>query len=257
MYLLFDKTDGVATISLNRPEVYHALHPGLISEITAAIHDAWQDDNIRVVLLTAEGSTAFCSGADIKAIDSTKLNVKDTLITYYNPLVTAIREIPKPVVCRLNGLAVGAGASLALSCDMVIAPETAYFAFLFVQLGLMPDAGASFFLPRLIGSARAFELASTGRRIYAPEAREIGLIAHCVPAEKLDEKVTEVVQYYRHAPTRAIASMKKLMNQSFESTLSAILDVEATEQQKLSETSDFQEGTRSFLTKTKPIFTGR
>lgn len=257
MFLIYEKTDGVAKISLNRPEVYHALHPELISEITAAVHDAWEDDTIRAVLLTAEGSTAFCSGADLKAFADSKLNVKDTLLTYYNPMVMAIRNIPKPVICRLNGLAAGAGASLALSCDMVIAPDTTYFAFLFVQLGLMPDAGANWFLPRLIGSARAFELATTGRKIYAPEAKEIGLIAHSVSPEKLNEKVSEVIQYYRHAPTQAVAAMKKLVNQSFEADITTILNNEAVEQQKLSQTADFQEGIKSFLTKTKPNFSGK
>ncbi|PWJ57588.1 2-(1,2-epoxy-1,2-dihydrophenyl)acetyl-CoA isomerase [Dyadobacter jejuensis] len=256
-YLKFQNHGGIVRISLNRPEVFHALNKVLIAEITQAIGLAQADEQVRVVLLTAEGDTAFCSGADLKDAFLSKLNVDHTLRDYYNPMIMAIRNIPKPVVCRLNGLAVGAGASLALSCDLVIASEQAYLSQMFVQIGLMPDAGASFILPRLVGAARAFELASTGRKVPASEAQQMGMIAQCVSAELLDSTVERQLQYYLHAPTQAIGAMKLVMNQSLSSDLPQMLDLERHYQQKLSETADFKEGLNSFLQKKKPDYQGK
>jgi 2-(1,2-epoxy-1,2-dihydrophenyl)acetyl-CoA isomerase len=170
------------------PDVFHALSPALIAEITNAVQTAADDDSVRVVLLTATGEKAFCSGADLKEAAASGKSAGEILKDYYEPMITAIRDIPKPVICRMNGLAVGAGCSLALACDMVIAPDDTYLSLAFVQIGLMPDAGATFFLPRLIGLARSFELASTGRRVPAAEAREIGLISKTVTRETLDVK---------------------------------------------------------------------
>ena len=256
-HLLFDNRDGVVRISLNRPAVYHALSLDLIAEITAAVYEAGNDPDVRTVVLTAEGDKAFCSGADLETAMESGKTAGEMLRDGYNPMIEALRNIPKPVICRLNGLAVGAGCSLALACDLIIACENAYLSQMFIQIGLMPDAGASFFLPRLVGMARAFELASTGRKVYAPEAARIGLINRSVPVEKLDKAVEEAVAYYRNAPTIAIGAMKKVMNRSFESSLSEILNLEMENQDVLYKTQDAAEGISSFLQKKKPDYQGR
>ncbi|GLU54975.1 enoyl-CoA hydratase [Dyadobacter frigoris] len=255
--LLFNNSEGVLRISLNRPAVHNALTLDLIREITDAIQEAGDDSSVRVIVLTGEGEKAFCSGADLKAAMESGKSAGEMLRDGYNPMIEAIRNIPKPVICRLNGLAVGAGCSLALACDLIIASEDSYLSQMFVQIGLMPDAGASFFLPRLLGMARAFELASTGRKVYAPEAVQIGLINKSVPKENLDAAVEEAVFYYRHAPTKAIGAIKKVFNQSFESNLSEILNLEMENQDLLHKTQDAAEGISSFLQKKKPDYQGK
>lgn len=256
-HLIFSNTDGVVRISLNRPEVYHALSLNLIDEITAAVQTAENDSSVRVVVLTAEGDKAFCSGADLKAAGLSGKSAGQMLRESYNPMIQAIRNIPKPVVCRVNGLAVGAGCSLALACDYTIATEDSYFSQMFVQIGLMPDAGASFVLPRLVGMARAFDLASTGRKVSAREAVEIGLINKAVTRENLDVVTEEIVSYYRHAPTMAIAAIKRVFNQSFQSDLSTMLALEVESQDNLYKTEDAAEGISSFLKKKKPDYQGK
>lgn len=254
--LIFENHDGIARITLNRPEVYHALSPALIAEISSCVQVAADDSSVRVVLLTATGEKAFCSGADLKEASASGKGAGEILKEYYEPMITAIRDIPKPVVCRLNGLAVGAGCSLALACDIVIAAEDTYLSLAFVQIGLMPDAGATFMLPRLTGIARAFELASTGRRIPALEARQIGLIAHTVAREVLDEETEKYLAYYRHAPTRAIGEMKRAFNQSMHSNLPQMLESERESQEMLFGTRDVQEGIAAFLQKRNADFQG-
>ena len=254
--LIFENRDGVVRITLNRPDVYHALSPALIAEITNAIQVAAEGDSVRVVLLTATGDKAFCSGADLKEATTSGKSAGEILRDYYEPMVTAIRDIPKPVLCRMNGLAVGAGCSLALACDTIIAAEDTYLSLAFAQIGLMPDAGATFMLPRLIGMARSFELASTGRRISAAEARQIGLITQAVARETLDEETEKLVGYYRHAPTRAIGEMKRAFNQSMHSNLTQMLETERESQEMLFGTQDVREGIAAFLEKRKPDFQG-
>lgn len=255
--LIFENRDGVARITLNRPDVFHALSPALIAEITKAVQTAADDDTVRVVLLTATGEKAFCSGADLKDATTSGMSAGEILRDYYEPMITAIRDIPKPVICRMNGLAVGAGCSLALACDMVIAAEDTYLSLAFVQIGLMPDAGATFFLPRLIGVARSFDLASTGRRIPAAEAQQIGLIAKVVAREVLDEETKQIISYYRHAPTLTIGAMKHAFNQSMHSNLPQMLENERESQEMLFGTADLREGISAFLEKRKPDFQGK
>ncbi len=248
--------EGVATLVLNRPHVYNALSPGLIGDITAAVLAAGQDTSVRVVVLTGAGDKAFCSGADLKAGMGEASSLGDALRSRYNPMILALRNLPKPVLCRLNGVAAGAGCSLALACDLVIASEEAYLSQIFFNIGLMPDAGSTFFLPRLLGMSRAFEIASTGRRVYAAEAAQLGLIHRVVPAAELDAAVAESVAYYRQAPTQAIGAMKLAMNRSMASDLETMLELEAVEQDRLSETKDAGEGIMAFLQKRKPEYQG-
>lgn len=256
-HIIFSNNDGIVTITLNRPEVYHALNSAMMQEITQALGEAETDDSVRVIIITGEGNKAFCSGADLKDAANSGRSAGDMLEMYYNPMILAIRNIPKPVICRLNGLAVGAGCSLAIACDMIIASEDAYLSLLFVQIGLMPDAGATFFLPRRIGMARAFELATTGKKVYAPEAEQIGLINKSVPAGELDKETALLASYYCTAPTFAIGTMKQVLNQSYESDLQKMLNLEVVNQDKLFKSQDAAKGISSFLQKKRPDFQGK
>ncbi|MFN8344119.1 MAG: enoyl-CoA hydratase-related protein [Spirosomataceae bacterium] len=255
--ILCEITDGVARITLNRPQVYNALSPGLLKDITAAVQQVQEDDSIRVVVLTGAGEKAFCSGADLKEGMGDSAGLGDSLRQNYNPMIMAIRTLPKPVICRLNGVAAGAGCSLALACDLVIASRDAYLSQIFVNIGLMPDAGSTFFLPRLVGMQKAFEIATTGRRVYAPEAVSLGLIHKAVPASELDIELCDLINYYRNAPTKAIGAMKLAMNQSLYSNLEQMLELEADQQDKLSHTHDAAEGMMSFLQKRKAVYRGK
>src|SRR5688572_8672536 len=195
-FLLYRIDNGVATISLNRPDVYNALNDEITFELQDALKAVAKDDNVRVVVLTGEGK-AFCSGQDLKASSGQeKRSFLDSLHKRYNPIIRAIRNLPKPVICRLNGVAAGAGCSLALSCDVIVASEEATLIEVFINIGLVPDSGSSFFLPRLVGTAKAFELCSMGNRVKAQEAFAMGLVNRAVPADKLDEAVLEYVHYY-------------------------------------------------------------
>lgn len=260
--LLYDVEHGVCRITLNRPAVYNALSPGLIADLTAAMTAAGADDTVRVVVLTGAGDKAFCSGADLKAGFSTMqagagLSLGTSLRTGYNPMITVMRELPKPIVGRVNGVAAGAGCSLALACDALLCADEAYFSQIFVNIGLMPDAGSTFFLPRLVGSLKAFELCSTGRRVYGPEAAQLGLVSRSVSAAELDAAVAETVGYYASAPTAAIAAMKKVLNESLYSTLAHQLEQEAENQDALGRTTDVGEGIGAFLMKRPAKFQGR
>lgn len=256
--IIYHVENHVATITLNRPKVYHALNGDIMTEITDAINKAAANEEVRAVVLTAEGNTAFCSGADLKAgVASGNTELGDTLKQFYNPMITAIREIEKPVIGRLNGIAAGAGMSLALACDIIIAQQEAYMTELFVGIGLMPDAGSMFFLPRIIGMQKAFELCSTGRKVHMEEALQLGLVSKVVPFEHLDTAVKQLTDYYVNAATCSIGLMKKVLNKSLNSSLEEVLAMEAENQTKLGHSHDFSEGVMAFLQKRQPKFQGK
>jgi 2-(1,2-epoxy-1,2-dihydrophenyl)acetyl-CoA isomerase len=190
-------------------------------------------------------------------MDGGLTSLGDSLRANYNPMIRAIRNAEKPVVCRMNGVAAGAGMSLALACDIIIANKDAYMSELFVGIGLMPDAGSMFFLPRIIGTQKAFELCSTGRKVFMEEALSIGLVTKVVPYEELENAVNELTDYYKTAPTKSIGVMKKVLNQSFNSSLEEILEQEAQQQDMLGKTHDFAEGVMAFLQKRKASFKGK
>ncbi|MBC7921398.1 MAG: enoyl-CoA hydratase/isomerase family protein [Ferruginibacter sp.] len=257
--LRYDSQNGICTLTLNRPQVYNALSTELIEEITDAVRRAGEEEAVRVVVITGAGDKAFCSGADLKQGmgGAQRPNFSERLRTGYNPMILGIRNLGKPVICRLNGIAAGAGCSLALACDLIVASEGASLVELFVNIGLIMDAGSSYFLPRLVGSARAFELCSTGRPVSAREALELGLVNRVVPASGLDEAVDQLTAYYSQAPTIAIGLMKKLLNQSHASTLEQMLELEAACQDIAGNTLDSREGVLAFLEKRKPRFSGQ
>lgn len=256
--IIYEVSEGAVMITLNRPQVFNALSTELIKEITKAVETASQDETVRVIVLTGTGDKAFCSGADLKAgLDKGLTSLGESLRENYNPMIKAIRNAEKPVICRLNGIAAGAGMSLALACDIIIANQDAYMSELFVGIGLMPDAGSMFFLPRIVGIQKAFEICSTGRKIYMEEALSLGLVTKAVAYEELDAGVNELVSVYKNSATRSIGLMKKVLNQSLNSNLEEVLEQEAINQDALGKTYDFAEGVMAFLQKRKAVFKGK
>lgn len=255
-YLLLNKENGVATITLNRPEVYNAFNDGLSFELQDALKDVAQDDQVRVVVITGAGK-AFCSGQDLKAAAMETSSITDAVRKRYNPIIKAMRDMPKPVLCRLNGVAAGAGCSLVMACDLVIAAEEAVLTEIFVNVGLVLDSGASYFLPKLVGPQKAFEMSTMATKVTAKEALAIGMVNKVVPLDALDEAVKHYTDYYVQAPTKAIGLMKKMLNKSFNSSLEEMLEYEALCQETAGRTADHQEGVKAFMEKRKPNFQGK
>jgi 2-(1,2-epoxy-1,2-dihydrophenyl)acetyl-CoA isomerase len=255
-FLLYRNDKGTATISLNRPEVYNALNDEITFELQHAFKAVARDDAARVVVLTGEGK-AFCAGQDLKTSASGKRSFMDSLHKRYNPIIRAMRSLPKPVLCRLNGVAAGAGCSLALACDMIVASEDATLIEVFINIGLVPDSGSSFFLPRLVGMPKAFELCTMGSKIKAQEAVSLGLINKSVPPDQLDSAVKEYADYFAAAPTKAIGLIKKMLNKSASATLDEMLDYEAHCQEIAGSSEDYKEGVAAFLEKRKANFSGK
>jgi 2-(1,2-epoxy-1,2-dihydrophenyl)acetyl-CoA isomerase len=255
--LLFDKQGSITTITLNRPDVFNAFNDEQSFELQDALKAARKDDETRVLVLTGAGK-AFCSGQDLKAIaGAEKRSFIDSLNKRYNPIIREMRNMPKPIICRLNGVAAGAGCSLALASDFIIASENASLIEVFINVGLVLDSGSSFFLPRLVGSARAFEMSTMGSKISAKQAFEWGMVNRCVPAEQLDEETRIVAEYYANAPTKAIGLMKKMLNKSFNSSLETMLETETFSQEIAGISADNKEGVAAFNEKRKPNFTGK
>jgi len=247
---------GVATIMLNRPGVFNAFNDDQSYELQDALKQAKRDKQVRVIVLTGAGK-AFCSGQDLKAIAGAKnRSLRDSLDKRYNPIIKAMRSMPKPIIGKINGVAAGAGCSLALACDYVIASEYASFIEVFINVGLVLDSGSSYFLPRLVGSARAFEMATMGSKVKADQALEWGIINKVVAADKLDSATAEIAAYYENAPTKAVALMKQMINKSFHSDLNEMLEYEACCQEIAGNSSDYKEGVTAFNEKRKPSFTG-
>jgi 2-(1,2-epoxy-1,2-dihydrophenyl)acetyl-CoA isomerase len=255
--LIYEKDSSVGRITLNREDVFNAFNDTQSYELQSALKEVAKDDDIRVVVLTGSGK-AFCSGQDLKDIASAeKRSLSDSLHKRYNPIIKAMRELPKPIICRLNGVAAGAGCSLALASDIIVASEKSSLIEVFINVGLVLDSGSSYFLPRLVGSCKAFELATMGSKVSPQQALDWGMINKVVPHENLDQAVEEYIQYYKNAPTKAIGLMKKMLNKSYHSDLNTMLEYEAYCQEIAGNSSDYKEGVSSFNEKRKPQFKGQ
>jgi len=254
--ILYEVSGKRATITLNRPEVYNAFNNDMSFELQAAIKDVAKNKDVRVLILTGSGK-AFCSGQDLKDVQGAEnRSLAESIHTRYNPLIKGMRNLPKPIICKLNGIAAGAGCSFALACDIIIASESASLLEAFVNIGLVLDSGSSYFLPRLTGAARAFEIATNGKKISAQEALQWGMVNKVVPAAELDKAVDEVAEYYSNAPTKAIGLIKKMLNKSLYSNLDTMLDEEAYLQEIAGFSKDYKEGVNAFIEKRKANFTG-
>lgn len=254
--LLYTVENGVANITLNRPDVFNAFNDQQSYDLQDALKQVARDANVRVVVLTGAGK-AFSSGQDLKAIASAeKRDLSESLEKRYNPIIRAMRNLPKPIICKLNGVAAGAGCSLALACDLIVASSAASMIEVFVNVGLVLDSGSSFFLPRVVGSLKAFELSTLGSKVSAQEALELGMVNKVVAPEELDNAVAELAARYAASPTKAIGLMKKMLNKSFNSTLEEMLDYEAHCQKIAGSSADYKEGVAAFNEKRKPQFKG-
>jgi len=255
--LLLEIENNIATLTLNRPGVYNAINDEISYELQDAFKKLNRDDEVRVIIFTGAGN-AFCAGQDLKAIANSKQrNLADSLHKRYNPIIRAMRNLPKPIICRLNGVAAGAGCSFALASDLIIASENASLIEVFVSIGLVLDSGSSYFLPRAIGSAKAFELATMGTKVKAKEALELGLVNQVVPPDELDEAVMEFARYYASGPTKAIGMIKKMLEKSSYSDLGTMLDYEAYCQEIAGNSEDYKEGVSSFNEKRPAEFKGK
>ncbi len=250
---------GIYKIIINRPATHNSLSVGLLTDLKNAVIEAEKDISIRVVILTAAGDKAFCAGADLKeGLSKGQMpKMSESLINFYNPLIKGIRESGKPYICALNGIAAGAGCSIALACDIVVASSTASLSQIFIKIGLVPDAGASFFLPKIVGNRKAFELFTSGRIVNANECLELGLINEIVEPEMLDQRALEIASSYKNAPTKAIGLIKKMLNKSSHASLDEMLALEAEYQDVASLSNDAGEGIMAFLQKRKAEFKGK
>ncbi len=259
--LLVEQADHVARITLNRPQVLNSFNAVMLAELRAAIAGAGQDPAVRCVILTGAGR-GFCAGQDLGELQGdyqrgTPPDLGALVRERYHPIILGIRNLEKPVLAAVNGVAAGAGCSLALACDVILASERATFAEVFVQVGLVPDAGSTFFLPRLVGFGRALELAMTGRSLDAAEAERLGLVTRVVPADALEAEASAWAGRLARAPTRALGLIKRAFNRSLVNDLATQLEVEAACQAEAGRTADHLEAVRAFLEKRKPNFTGR
>lgn len=247
----------IATITLNRPEVMNAMNGLMAKELKQVFDRLAEDQRIKCIILTGEGK-AFCSGQDLNEFNSIEdISIQEILQARYNPLIMSMHNCPKVIIGKINGPAAGAGLSLALACDFTVAIESATFTLSFVNLGLVPDCGASYFLPRLVGRAKAFEIATLGYTFSAKDAHNIGMINMMIEHENiLHRKAEELAERYAAGPTKALGMIKSLLNRSFGNSLDRMLEKEASYQEKAGMTSDFLEGIQAFREKRKPNFIG-
>ncbi len=256
--ILLEIENGVGKITLNRPSVFNSFNREMALACQAAFDKCEADESVRVILFTGNGR-AFCAGQDIGEITDPEKNpgFKRILEEHYNPIVTRIRNIEKPVVCAVNGVAAGAGANLALACDIVIAHEKVSFIQAFSGIGLVPDSGGTYILPRLIGYQKALALCMLGDKVPAAEAEKMGMIYKAVPLEEFDALRDKLVNKLANMATHGLALTKRLFNVSMTNTLEEQLALEGKYQIEAAQTEDYKEGVTAFMEKRKPNFKGR
>lgn len=248
----------VAFVSLNRPEVFNSFNREMALETQDALKGAAQNNEVRAILITGNGK-AFCAGQDLKEVTNPELNpgFKAILEEHYNPIIQLIRETAKPVIAAVNGVAAGAGANIALACDVVVASEQAVFIQAFSKIGLIPDSAGTFFLPRLIGFQKASALAMLGDKIDAVEAERLGMIYKYFSAENFEEESIKLAEKMAQMPTKALALTKEAMNQSLTNNLDEQLALESKLQIEAASSADYKEGVNAFVEKRKPKFEGK
>jgi len=258
-HILFETEHGVAKLTLNRPEVLNSFNRAMAAEVRQALSHAGSDPEVRAVLITGAGR-AFCAGQDLAEAmpkEGPAPDLGDIVARGYNPIVRTIRQLDKPVVCAVNGVAAGAGANLAFACDFVIASAEASFVQSFSKIGLVPDTGGTFFLPRLVGLARATALMMLADQVPAPDAVAMGLILRVVETSKLLDDATALARDLATRPTRGLGLIKRALNASATNGLDEQLALEAQLQAEAGSTADYREGVKAFLEKRAPVFVGR
>jgi 2-(1,2-epoxy-1,2-dihydrophenyl)acetyl-CoA isomerase len=250
--------NGVATLTLNRPEVFNSFNREMALSLQDEIDVCATNDSVRAIVLTGNGK-AFCAGQDLKEVTDPTLNpgFKKILEEHYNPIITKIRAINKPVIAAVNGVAAGAGANIALACDIVIAHEKVSFIQAFSKIGLVPDSAGTFFLPRLIGFGKASALMMLGDKVSATEAERLGMIYSVTTLEDFDAEVQKIASTLAQMPTKALGMTKQLLNASMSNTLEDQLALESKLQIEAAQSEDYEEGVAAFVGKRKPEFKGK
>lgn len=255
--ILLKIENKIAYITLNRPEVFNSFNREMAFLLQDTLDACEKNDEVRAIVLTGNGK-AFCAGQDLKEVTDPNLNpgFKKILEEHYNPIITRIRSIKKPIIGAINGVAAGAGANIALACDIVVAHEKVNFIQAFSLIGLVPDSAGTFFLPRLIGFQKALALAMLGDKISAEEAERLGMIYKMIPLEDFEEEVHKLALKMANMPTKALGMIKELYNKSMSNTLEDQLALESKLQIEAAQTNDYAEGVAAFIEKRKPNFKG-
>ncbi|MCT4665796.1 MAG: 2-(1,2-epoxy-1,2-dihydrophenyl)acetyl-CoA isomerase PaaG [Flavobacteriales bacterium] len=249
--------NGVLTLKLNRPKVFNSFNRAMAMALQEAIDEAKNNDEVRCIILTGEGK-AFCAGQDLaEATAEDGPALKDIVEQHYNPIILKIREIEKPIIAAVNGVAAGAGANIALACDIVLAHENASFIQAFSKIGLIPDSAGTFFLPRIIGFQKASALMMLGDKVSAKDAEAMGMIYQCLSDEEYESSVNKMAEKLAKMPTYGIGLTKKALNESYSNNLQEQLDLEGKLQTMAGKSHDFNEGVAAFLEKRKPEFKGK
>ncbi|NND89123.1 MAG: 2-(1,2-epoxy-1,2-dihydrophenyl)acetyl-CoA isomerase [Flavobacteriaceae bacterium] len=248
----------VALLTLNRPDVFNSFNRNMALLLQMELESCEKDPSIRAIVITGAGK-AFCAGQDLKEVTSPEDNpgFKKILEEHYNPIIHQIRKIEKPIIAAVNGVAAGAGANIALACDIVVASEKASFIQAFSKIGLIPDSGGTFFLPRLIGFQKASALMMLGDKVTATEAERLGMIYQVIPAEDFMTPVLELAKKLSEMPTKALGMTKRLLNESMNNDLREQLDLEGKLQIEAAQSEDYSEGVNAFVEKRKPNFKGK
>ncbi|MBN8862781.1 MAG: 2-(1,2-epoxy-1,2-dihydrophenyl)acetyl-CoA isomerase [Sphingobacteriales bacterium] len=254
--ILFEVKDGIALITLNRPDKLNSFNREMALLLQEKL-DACKDDAIRCVYITGAGK-AFSAGQDLaEVVDPNGPGMQRILAEHYNPVIIRIRELEKPVVAAVNGVAAGAGANIALCCDIVVAAQSASFIQAFSKIGLIPDSGGTFFLPKLIGWQRASAIMMLGDKVDAPKAEQWGMIYRSIPDEQYLTEAWQIAQTLAGMPTMGLAFTKRALQWAFTHTMYEQLQNEDKLQQRAAQTNDFKEGVAAFLEKRKPVFSGK
>lgn len=255
--ILFEIKNGIAYITLNRPEKFNSFNREMAVLMQAKLDEAASLHEVRCVYITGAGK-AFCAGQDIsELVGENRIEIKQILSEHYNPIVKRIRNLPKPVVAAINGVAAGAGANIALCCDVVVASSSASFIQAFSKIGLIPDSGGTFTLPRLIGWQKASALMMTGDKVSAAEAEKMGMIYKAFENELFEEESKKIATTLSQMPTKGLAYTKHALNNSFHNNWEEQLSLEDIYQQRSAETEDYREGINAFLEKRNPVFKGK